>query len=199
MNCDRDGGSAGACPPGYACANGICAVPGAPVSDIGSRYDSTTPEPTKPATPVGPTQRLCGAPLVLSGELTATDPAVNRSLKTSGGCIGSPYADVQDVYAIELVGSGPHSLELDSCGHSAIRMEVMLFQKPGSTTPYDTANSCQNMITSWEPSPRNNCNGGIQARSINMQPGIVYVVVTNEGGELGTYELTVKSDTSRCN
>jgi hypothetical protein len=54
------------------------------------------------------------------------------------------------------------------------------------------------MITSWEPSAQPNCNGGIFARTINLEPGIIYVVVSSESGERGTYSLTVTSDTSSC-
>jgi hypothetical protein len=191
-----------ACAPGYVCSGGVCAVPGPPVSDIATRYDTTTPDAgdvlVSPGVPLGATQRLCSTPVVLAGELAATDPTSNRSLKTGGGCITSPYADPQDVYAVELAGTGPHTLEVDSCGISSIPMEVMLFQKPGSMHPYDTANSCKNLITSWEPSGQPNCNGGVFARSINLSPGIVYVVISSQSGEFGSYQLKITSSTSTC-
>jgi hypothetical protein len=80
-------------------------------------------------------------------------------------------------------------------------MALMVFQKPGSASPFDTADVCANMISSADPSGRPGCNGGVSTRLVGMQPGVVLVVVTNEDGtpgEYGDYQLTVTSDTSTC-
>jgi hypothetical protein len=203
-----DGGTSSACPSGYTCSGQrdivgpFCAVPGSPISDVTLRYDTTTPAPVAPATPVGTTRPVCSTPTVLSGSLSSSSLSLTRALSTTSGCLASPYSSYpQDVYAIELAGPGPHELTLDSCGHSAFPMALMVFQKPGSTAPYDTKNVCNNLISSADPSGEPGCSGGGDlSRIVGMQPGTVFIVVTTEdpSGESGAYQLTVTSDTSSC-
>jgi len=203
-----DGGTPSACPDGYTCSGQrdivgpFCAVPGSPITDVSLRYDTTTPTPVSPAKPMGATQRLCGSPVVLSGTLLSSSMTATRVLSTTSGCLASPYSSYpEDVYAIELVGPAPQTLNLDSCGHSAFPMAVMLYQKPGSTTPYDTMNVCNNLIASADPSGEPACGGGgVLERIVGLQPGTVLVAVATEdpSGESGAYALTVTSDTSMC-
>jgi hypothetical protein len=109
------------------------------------------------------------------------------------------YHYFQDVYPVELVGPGPHQLELDSCGHASFGMTLMVYQRPGSSAPYDTSSLCRNMIASAEPSGRTGCAGGIATRFVGLQAGTVYLVVSSDSpGITGSYELTVKSSTSVC-
>jgi hypothetical protein len=201
------GASASACPSGYSCSGSrsnigpFCAVPGSDISDLSSRYDSMPFDNHQPATPVGPARRLCGAAVVLSGELTAGDLNLQRSLRVKSGCLPSPpgYLYLEDVHAVELVGPGPHDLDLNSCGHAPYRMSVMLFHRPDSTTPYDTSSVCRNLLAFADPSARGDCGGGVSARFVGLQAGTVYVVVSSETpGKSGSYELTVTSGTSRC-
>jgi hypothetical protein len=205
MLCQADAG-APVCPTGYTCSGyrtnigPFCAVPGSDISDLSSRYDGMPFDNQHPATAIGPAQRLCGAPVVLSGELTTGDLNLPRAVRTRTGCTAAPpgYVYLQDVYTVELVGPGPHRLELDSCGHAPYRMSVMLFQRPGSSTPYDTSSVCRNLIGFADPSARRDCAGGVSARFVGLQPGSVQVVVSSEGTGVGPYQLTVKSETSRC-
>lgn len=201
------GAGASACPSGYSCSGSrsnigpFCAVPGSDISDLSSRYDSMPFDNQRPADPVGPARRLCSAPVVLSGELATGDLNLQRSLRVKNGCVTSPpgYLYLEDVHAVELVGPGPHRLEINSCGHAPYRMSVMVFQRPGSTAPFDTSNVCRNLVASADPSARSDCGGGVSARFVGLQPGTIYVVVSSEDpGKTGAYELTVTSDTSRC-
>jgi hypothetical protein len=206
MLCQSDAG-ASVCPSGYSCSGyrtnigPFCAVPGSDISDLSSRYDSMPFENRGPAMPIGAVGRLCAAPVVLSGELASGDLQLQRAVRVRSGCLPSPaiYRYFQDVHAVELVGPGPHRLELDSCGRAPYRMSVVLYQRSGAAAPYDTGNICRNLVASADPSARRDCAGGVSARFVGLQPGTVYVVVSSESPEsTGTYQLTVKSDTSRC-
>jgi hypothetical protein len=182
----------------------FCAVPGTDISDVSSRYDTMPFDDQRPAMPVGATQRLCGATLTLSGQLAAGDLHVQRQIRLKERCQSSPamYLYNQDVHAIELAGPGPHQLELDSCGHAPFGMALMVYQRPGSSAPYDTSSLgtlCRNMIASATPSGRTGCAGGIATRFVGLQPGTVYLVVSSDSPETtGAYDLTVKSSTSAC-
>jgi len=137
----------------------------------------------------------------LAGELTTDDLRVHRSVRHATGCGTSPetYFYYQDVYAIELVGPGPHRLVLDSCGKGAFALAVMIYAKSGSATPYDTGNTCLNLLSSTEASGTKPCGQGVSARLQGFQPGIVYIVVTSNGPEItGSYTLSLTSETSRC-
>jgi hypothetical protein len=176
-----------------------CAVPGGSLTDVSSRYDNASPEATKPATPVAPATKLCGS-TTLSGELSDTDLHLTRSVRLDARCVTSPYQYYQDVHAIELVGPGPHRLELEACEPTNISMALMIFQKVGSTSPYDTANTCLNLISSPQPAAHPNCtSNGVSARFVGMQPGTVFVVVSSEGPDkTGSYSLSLRSETSTC-
>jgi hypothetical protein len=203
---DADAGAGVGCPQGYECSGSraaigpFCAVPGLSITDVSGRYDGTSPEPAQPGTPVGPTARLCGS-MELAGELTTDDLRVHRSIRQATGCATSPesYFYYQDVYAIELVGAGPHRLVLDSCGMGGFALAVMIFAKSGSSTPYDTSNTCLNLLSSAEASGTKPCGLGVSARLEGFQPSIVYIVVTSNGPEIaGSYTLSLSSETSRC-
>jgi hypothetical protein len=139
--------------------------------------------------------------MVLSGELASGDLHLTRAVRPKTGCGMAPpgYLYFQDVHAVELVGPGPHRLELDSCGHAPFGMSLMVFQRPGSSTPYDTSNVCRNLVAFADPSERRDCAGGVSTRLVGLQPGTVYVVVSSQSpGYTGAYQLTVTSETSAC-
>ena len=71
--------------------------------------------------------------------------------------------------------------------------------KSGSSTPYDTSNTCLNLLSSAEASGTKPCGLGVAARLEGFEPGIVYIVVTSNGPEIaGSYTLSLSSETSRC-
>jgi hypothetical protein len=204
LPCDADAGTG--CPQGYECIGHraaigpFCAVPGSYITDVSGRYDSTTPPAVQPAAPVASTARLCGS-MDLSGDLAVGDLHLNRNVKIGMDCHTSPasYFYYQDVYAIELVGAGPHRLVLDSCGQVQFGMSVMIYAKIGSSAPYDTSNICLNLIASADPSGKQGCSQGVSTRIEGLAAGIVYIVVTSNGPDVtGSYTLSVSSETSHC-
>jgi hypothetical protein len=204
MTCDAADGGGGNCPSGYTCSGKrsilppFCAVPGSSISDISSRYDTSTPDPVAPASPIGQPVRICKTPVKLSGTLESGDVHVQRGIKTSGGCALSPatYLYWQDVYALELVGPGPHEIEITSPAPAGVTLALNIFQKPGSSTPFDTSKPCQSLVWTAEDGW---LGGGLAGRLIGVQPGTLYVVATSTSPDkTGTYEFQAASTTSEC-
>jgi hypothetical protein len=90
--------------------------------------------------------RLDGT-LALDGQLDSTSQRFPEPLDASTGCITSQSTDPTDFYAIELVGPGPHQLEIDAC-QSGLLVINAYQAKDGTPGAVDSTAGCAHFVAS---------------------------------------------------
>jgi hypothetical protein len=187
------------CPDGLRCLPDMqgktwCVAPGFAETDARTHL-SAEAAPTQPVVPVNaPAPRLCGS-LTYQGTLSASDPTYHHS---QFNCVvPSMLSYYVDLYAFELVGPGPHDLDLDLCQQSEFYSRLEVYQNAGGTPRvFDLAKSCSNLVASGLPG--NSCYGeSARVKVVGLVPGTVTVAVTsNFSLRTGGYTLHASSSTS---
>jgi hypothetical protein len=199
-----DGGSNAGGGPQAGCGAGAGGATGGPYADVTSRYSAAT-SPVR--VPVLDGSVELHAEHVFDGTLENTDAPFIR-VTDSCGQPPAGYTYTVDVYAVELVGPGPHHLVVDTCdsellfGGQAfypIDTVVMAYQdSDGSDHPLDLDDACPHLLEQADDGCSNYA-GPSLLRMAGLREGTVQIAVTTFGGPPATpmpYVLHVWSDTS---
>jgi hypothetical protein len=200
-----DGGSGGAPPPPGSCGaeagNGGSA---GPYEDVSSRFTAAT-APERP--PILDGSLELHAEHVFEGTLEDTDAPF---IRVTNNCVLPPpgYTYTVDVYALELVGPGPHHLVVDTCdsellfsGQAFFPIDTVLMayqDSDGSDDPLDLDDACPHLLAQADDGCSNHA-GPSLLRMTGLREGTVQIAVTTFGGPPTTpmpYVLHVWSDTS---
>jgi hypothetical protein len=109
-----------------------------------------------------------------------------------------------DVYAVTLVGPGPHNLVADTCDSGVVDSTwfdtmLMIYQDDaGSSTALDLDNACPHVVALADEGCSNSV-GPTLLRATGLREGVVLVAVTTFGTTSSTarpYVLKLWSDTS---
>ncbi|HXU84156.1 MAG TPA: FG-GAP-like repeat-containing protein [Polyangia bacterium] len=189
------------CPTGLEClpdrrGTKYCVVRGFTEIDVSS-FLSAEVVPTSPRVPENaPGARLCGS-LTYQGTLSTTDPTYVHTTRT---CFVSstPRSVYVDTYAFELVGPGPHDLEIDLCQKAEFLSVLEVYQNnAGTPRVFDLAKPCPNLLATGNFGSTCSTGEGARLKVTGLVPGTAVVTVSS-GPSLrtGAYTLHAKSSTS---
>ena len=189
------------CPTGLAClpdrsGTKYCVVPGFTETNVSS-YLSAEVVPSQPRVPENaPSARLCGT-LSYQGTLSTTDPTYVHTTRT---CFVSsmPRSVYVDTYAFELVGPGPHDLEIDLCQKAEFLSVLEVYQNnAGTPRVFDLAKPCPNLLATGNYSNTCSTGEGARLKVTGLVPGTAVVTVSSSPSlRTGAYTLRAKSTTS---
>jgi hypothetical protein len=172
--------------------------------DVTSRYSAAT---SPQRAPILDGSAELHAEHVFNGTLEGIDAPF---IRVTDSCGQPPpgYTYTVDVYAVELVGPGPHRLVVDTCDSellfsgqvfNPIDTVVMAYQdSDGSNHPLDLDNACPHLLEQADDGCSNYA-GPSLLRMSGLHEGTVQIAVTTFGGPPTTpmpYVLHVRSDTS---
>ncbi len=199
-----DGGLNAGGGPEAGCGAGAGGATGGPYVDVSSRY-SAAASPVRVPLLDGSVE--LHAEHVFDGTLDNTDAPFIR-VTDSCGQPPAGYTYTVDVYAVELVGPGPHRLVVDTCDSELlfsgqafypIDTVVMAYQdSDGSDHPLDLDDACPHLLEQADDGC-SNVAGPSLLRMTGLREGTVQIAVTTFGGPPATpmpYVLHVWSDTS---
>src|SRR5450432_2273959 len=190
--------------PQAGCGAGAGGATGDPYVDVTSRYSAAT---SPQRAPILDGSAELHAEHVFNGTLEHIDAPF---IRVTDSCGQPPpgYTYTVDVYAVELVGPGPHRLVVDTCDSellfsgqvfNPIDTVVMAYQdSDGSNHPLDLDNACPHLLEQADDGCSNYA-GPSLLRMSGLHEGTVQIAVTTFGGPPTTpmpYVLHVRSDTS---
>lgn len=190
--------------PQVGCGAGAGGATGGPYVDVTSRYSAAT---SPQRAPILDGSAELHAEHVFNGTLEDIDAPF---IRVTDNCGQPPpgYTYTVDVYAVELVGPGPHRLVVDTCDSellftgqvfNPIDTVVMAYQdSDGSNHPLDLDNACPHLLEQADDGCSNYA-GPSLLRMSGLHEGTVQIAVTTFGGPPTTpmpYVLHVRSDTS---
>jgi len=198
-------GSTGAAAARCATAGDPPGDPTAPYVDVANRLIPPT-TPTRPATPVASVELL--ERYSAEGSIEDTDALFQRILISAGtlDCFWPPetFEYNVDLYAVTLVGPGPHNLVADTCNSAVVNStwfdtELYLYQDDaGSDSAFDLDNACPHVLAEADDGC-SNAVGPTLLRATGLREGVVLIAVTTFGLTSPTarpYVLELWSDTS---
>jgi hypothetical protein len=190
--------------PQAGCGTGAGGATGGPYVDVTSRYSAAT---SPQRAPILDGSAELHAEHVFNGTLEDIDAPF---IRVTDSCGQPPpgYTYTVDVYAVQLVGPGPHRLVVDTCDSellfsgqvfNPIDTVVMAYQDSnGSNHPLDLDNACPHLLEQADDGCSNYA-GPSLLRMSGLHEGTVQIAVTTFGGPPTTpmpYVLHVRSDTS---
>ena len=176
------GGNAGA-----SGALGLCPFLASHGTDVSSRLQATT-MPKQAPTKVH-SVRLDGT-LAIDGQLDRTSQRFPAPLDAGNGCFATQSTEPTDVYAIELVGPGPHQLEIDAC-QSGLLIVNAYQSKDGTPDAVDMTASCGH----WVASTSLYCGNGYRFVGSGFATGTLVLAISTLD-PMASYHVELRSSTS---
>jgi len=137
---------------------------------------------------------------MVQGSVEQTDPMFVRVGTLD--CLRPPddtYHYNVDVYAVTLVGPGPHNLIADTCADLTTDTVLQVYQDASaSSTPFDLDDSCPHLVA-FDDDGCNGAFGQSVIRATGLLQGVVQIAVTSAGTidpMPRPYTLKLASDTS---